>query len=248
GADVGFIELDYTDAPALHRAIDQCDVVVNTAGPFQGLASPLVLQTALSLGKQYVDVCDDIKLSRVARAEPMQQLARKTGATAIISTGIWPGCSSLLASKIVLDIGLSEVEKVLFSFYTAGSGGAGPTILSATFLILGEDVLTYKGGIPGGLPVFKKSASDVTAVNFGELGDRDVARLNLIECESCFQMGVRTVETYFGTSPTVWNKLFVLMANLIPQSVLRDRAKMDLLARISLPMVRLVDSLVGSQN
>jgi hypothetical protein len=83
----------------------------------------------------------------------------------------------------------------------------------ATFLILGEDVLTYKGGIP----VYKKSASDVRTVNFGNLGNRDVARLNLIECESCFSVGVRTVETFFGTAPPVWNKLFVLMANLIPQ-------------------------------
>jgi saccharopine dehydrogenase-like NADP-dependent oxidoreductase len=74
GADVGFLELDYEDAEALTEAIEQCDMVVNTAGPFQGLASPLVLQTALSLGKNYIDVCDDIKLSRVARAEPMQQV------------------------------------------------------------------------------------------------------------------------------------------------------------------------------
>ena len=29
------------------------------------------------------------------------------------------------------------MDRVRFSFFTAGSGGAGPTILTATFLILG---------------------------------------------------------------------------------------------------------------
>ena len=57
-----------------------------------------------------------------------------------------------------------------------------------------------------------------------------------------------SVETYFGTSPPFWNDLFVLMANIIPQRVLKDRVLMDLLARISLPMVRAVDAFVGSKN
>jgi hypothetical protein len=129
--------------------------------------------------------------------------------------------------------------------------GAGPTILSATFLILGEDVLTYVRG----KPVYKKSATDSISVDFGkDIGERKVARLNLIECESCYEylksQGIPkvSVETYFGTSPPFWNDLFVLMANIIPQRVLKDRVLMDLLARISLPMVRAVDAFVGSKN
>ena len=129
--------------------------------------------------------------------------------------------------------------------------GAGPTILSATFLILGEDVLTYQDG----QPAYKKSATDSISVQFGPyIGNRNVARLNLIECESCYQylrsLGFPnvTVETFFGTSPPVWNDLFVLMANLIPQRVLKDRQMMDILAQVSLPMVRAVDAFVGSKN
>lgn len=111
---------------------------------------------------------------------------------------------------------------------------------------LGENVLTYKSGKER----YFKSATDVMEVDFGEgIGFREVARLNLIECESCYQsLGVPNVETFFGTSPPIWNKLFVLMATLIPQSILQNRRYMDLLARISLPMVRLVDTLVGSKN
>ena len=34
-----------------------------------------------------------------------------------------------------------------FSYYTAGTGGAGPTILATSFLLLGEDVVAYGKGM-----------------------------------------------------------------------------------------------------
>jgi hypothetical protein len=136
--------------------------------------------------------------------------------------------------------------------------GAGPTLLAATFLILGEDVLTYQDG----RPVYRSSATDTFAVDFGpRIGRREVARLNLIECESCFrylqslstaqssrQTEKVSIETFFGTSPPFWNTLFVLMARAIPKGVLQSRPLMDSFSKLSLPMVRLVDSFVGSQN
>lgn len=33
-----------------------------------------------------------------------------------------------------------------FSYYIAGSGGVGPTTLASSFLLLGEDVITYNKG------------------------------------------------------------------------------------------------------
>lgn len=39
-----------------------------------------------------------------------------------------------------------------FYYYTAGTGGAGPTILATSFLLLGEDVIAYnKGQLLAGL-------------------------------------------------------------------------------------------------
>jgi len=135
--------------------------------------------------------------------------------------------------------------KRFFSFFTAGSGGAGQTILTATFLLLGENVLVYRDG----KRLYYKSATDRRQADFGAgIGQREVVRLNLIECESTAVAGVRNVETFFGTAPTVWNSLFVLMANLMPQRILQDRSLMATLAGISLPLVRFVDTLVGSKN
>lgn len=33
-----------------------------------------------------------------------------------------------------------------FHYYTAGTGGAGPTILATSFLLLGEEVVAYSKG------------------------------------------------------------------------------------------------------
>eukprot|EP00746_Dinoflagellata_sp_MGD_P015269 gnl/MRDRNA2_/MRDRNA2_133840_c0_seq1.p1 gnl/MRDRNA2_/MRDRNA2_133840_c0~~gnl/MRDRNA2_/MRDRNA2_133840_c0_seq1.p1 ORF type:complete len:509 (-),score=67.20 gnl/MRDRNA2_/MRDRNA2_133840_c0_seq1:115-1641(-) len=246
--NVEFEKVDVRKPEDLNRIAEKYDLIVNTAGPFQGLSESPLLRSVLMKGKLYVDVCDDIALSRLIRSQEYQELARENKAKAIISTGIWPGVSSLFAQHLIEGPqcgGKAQVEEVVFSFYTAGSGGAGPTILSATFLILGEDVLTYKNG----QEVLEKSATDSYTIDFGPgIGPREVARLNLIECESCHVAGVQTVSTFFGTAPAVWNKLFVLMANLLPQDLLRDRGAMDWLARFSLPVVRLVDSFVGSKN
>jgi len=63
-----------------------------------------------------------------------------------------PGVSSLMAKQLMRKV-LKEVPSlkpedlsVDFSFFTAGSGGAGVTLLVATFLILAEEALTIVNG------------------------------------------------------------------------------------------------------
>lgn len=204
------------------------------------------MRAACRGGKKYLDVCDDVELSRICRQDDIQMIAKNSGAKAIISTGIWPGVSSLLAQRVIQAAGgVEEVDKLTFSFHTSGSGGAGPTILTATFLILGEDALVYRDG----KREYLLSASDSRNVNFGtQFGMREVVRMNLIECESCASTGVKNVETFFGTAPPIWNKLFVLMAQSIPKRFLQDRDLMSKFAEFSLPMVYLIDKLVGSKN
>ena len=188
---VQFLPLDICEQSELDAAIPQYDLIIHTAGPFQGLRNPSVLETSLRHGRQYIDVCDDITLSTIARSTKFKELATKNRGAAVISTGIWPGGSSLFAQKIIDAVGGKEnVEKVKFTFFTAGTGNAGPTLLAATFLILGEDVLTYVKG----KKVYKKSATDLETVDFGkDIGMREVVRLNLIECESCHSSGTISI-------------------------------------------------------
>ena len=252
GKDVTFQAVDVYSESNLRSILPSYDLIIHTAGPFQGLESNIVLNVCMEMGKKYLDVCDDIHLSRVNRRLDLQTVAQKTGGSAIISTGIWPGASSLLARKVIEAAGgAEEVEDVKFSFFTAGSGGAGRTILTATFLLLGEDVQVYRDG----QIEFRKTSTDPVTVDFGPLGKRTICRLNLIECESCAvylstkgRTGGFNVETRFGTAPAIWNRLFAVMAKLVPQHLLQNRRAMNWFAAVSLPMVRLVDSLVGSQN
>lgn len=39
-----------------------------------------------------------------------------------------------------------EIESIEYSFFTAGTGNAGPTIVSATFLLLATEVITFLNG------------------------------------------------------------------------------------------------------
>ena len=246
---VKFQPLNLFDDEACGRLIPSYDLVINTAGPFQGLDTPALMESCLRRGVAYVDVCDDISLSRTARGQQYQQLAQTHCTSAVISAGIWPGVSSLLAEELLANVG-DEAASCRFSFFTAGSGGAGETILTATFLLLGENVLTYEQG----RQKFYKTATDGITVDFGPgVGLRDVVRLNLIECESCFVANAArlpdlSVETRFGTAPAFWNRLFALMALVMPQPLLQNRAAMKTLAAVSLPMVRLVDMFVGKTN
>lgn len=64
------------------------------------------------------------------------------------------------------------------------------------------------------------------------------------EAYSCSRtLGVPNVCTSFGTAPNYWNYLLAGMT-LLPKWVLRDRGLMQGLARVSEPVVRLVDRLV----
>lgn len=244
-SDVDFVQVDIADPAGLRRALAGIDLVVHTAGPFQQKRKPEVLEAAIEAGVPYVDVCDDRDLAK--EAKKLSQSAEKAGVTAIISAGIWPGVSSLLAvdcQKALADIG-EDTEKIDFQFFTAGTGNAGPTILSATFLIMAEKVLTYINGKEAFFP----AVSEFKTVNFGkETGNKTVFRLNLIEAYTCHNiLGVPSVATWFGTAPDMWNYLLKGLS-FVPREILSDRDLMQKFALFSEPLVRIIDTLVGATN
>lgn len=88
---VRFLSLDIANQTRLAEVIPNYDLIVHTAGPFQGLRDPLLLRETIKQGKRYIDVCDDVPMSCICRGEDMRAQARASGAVAVISTGIWPG-------------------------------------------------------------------------------------------------------------------------------------------------------------
>ena len=225
------------------------DLVVHTAGPFQGkVKTPNgVLEACCDAGVPYVDVCDDYCTASAAKA----RFAAKAKAPCIVSTGCWPGVSSLMAKQLVGKV-LRENKSLTpqdltvdFSFFTAGSGGAGVTLLVATFLILAEKALTIVNGRRRQVDSMK----EYSRINFGSLvGDKAVAHLNLLETASIADnLGVGNVKSLFGTAPDFWNALLGAMAQL-PPSLLANEDLMRKLSVFSLPIVRLVDAFAGATN
>lgn len=132
-----------------------------------------------------------------------------------------------------------------FSFFTSGTGGAGPTIVSATFLLLATEVVAYVDGERVALePWTERRVRDFG----GTIGEHECYLLDNPDVPTTAEaLGVRTCTSRFGTFPTMWNGLFGAM-KAVPTSLLADRAKMQALALFSMPIIRAVDALVGGTN
>jgi saccharopine dehydrogenase-like NADP-dependent oxidoreductase len=254
----GFVKLHREDASSVRQALQLhvtdknkpfYDLVVHTAGPFQGKQSSTngVLQACMQSHVPYIDVCDDYSTSCAAK-ENYKTMALNHSVPCIVSTGCWPGVSSLMAVQLLRYVSTNHPPKDLalnFSFFTAGSGGAGSTLLVATFLILAEQALLIQNGKRTYVPPMREYSS----VDFGPIvGRKDVAHLNLLETASIHDvLGIGNIVTKFGTAPGYWNFLLGLMARL-PPGWLSNEVWMEKLALFSLPIVRLVDYFAGATN
>jgi NAD(P)-dependent dehydrogenase (short-subunit alcohol dehydrogenase family) len=249
---VDFVPLNREVASSIPRLTQVYDLVVHTAGPFQGkIKTPNgILEACVDNNIPYVDVCDDYCTAMAAKSKYAEK-AKAVGVPCIVSTGCWPGVSSLMAKQLV-DKALKAYPSLTaddlnvdFAFFTAGSGGAGATLLVATFLILAEEALTVVKGRRKSV----KAMKDYTMVHFGSIvGNKEVAHLNLLETASVHEvLGVGSTKCLFGTAPGFWNTLLGIMAQL-PPSLLANENLMTKLAVFSLPIVRVIDFFAGATN
>ncbi|XAR60344.1 UDP-glucose 4-epimerase [Bertholletia excelsa] len=246
GKNSEFAEVDIGDMESLKSVLCDVDLVVHTAGPFQQAEKCTVLETAIETKTAYLDVCDDT--SYAWRAKSYMQKAKAANIPAITMGGIYPGVSNVMAAELVRsarDESKGKPERLRFSYYTAGSGGAGPTILATSFLLLGEEVVAYSKGEK----VKQKPYTGTLNIDFGKgIGKRDVYLLNLPEVRSAHEvLGIPTVSARFGTAPFFWNWGMEAMTALLPVEYLRDRSKVQQLVQLFDPVVRAVDSIAGER-
>lgn len=246
GKQSKFVQVDIDDIESLGAALDDVDLVVHTAGPFQQAEKCTVLEAAIQSKTAYIDVCDDT--SYAFRAKSFGERAVAANVPAITTAGIYPGVSNVMAAELVRaarDEDRGIPEKLRFSYYTAGSGGAGPTILATSFLLLGEEVIAYSKGEK----VKLKPYSGMLNVDFGKgIGKRDVYLLNLPEVRTAYEiLGIPSVSARFGTAPFFWNWGMEVMTALLPPEFLRDRNKVQNLVKLFDPLVRAVDGIAGER-
>jgi len=244
--DTDFVPVDLDGGDeSLSAAVGGFSLVVHTAGPFQGRTDPGLLRSCVRGGVAYVDVCDEWELA--VAAKEMEGEAAEAGVAAVVSSGIWPGVSALMAAEAIGRLRNSgkEVEDLKFSFFTSGTGNAGPTIVSATFLLLATPALTYADG----KTTQKEPWTEQRSVDFGPtIGTKPTWLLDNPDVPTVRQaLGVPNVSSRFGTDPLFWNYLFGAM-KAIPRSLLYNRDAMQNFALFSEPIIRAVDALVGATN
>lgn len=108
GSAVSGHRVDVTDRAGLVAAMRDCDLVVNTVGPFFRFRVA-ILAAAIDAGRDYVDICDDPQPTLQMLA--MGDRARAAGVTALIGMGASPGIANLLAVRAGRQ--LDTVETVL---------------------------------------------------------------------------------------------------------------------------------------
>ncbi|PQQ20789.1 uncharacterized protein Pyn_10460 [Prunus yedoensis var. nudiflora] len=246
GGNSEFSEVNIDNVKSLEAALKDVDLVVHAAGPFQQAEKCTVLEAALQTKTAYVDVCDDTAYS--LRAKSFNSRALAANVPAITTGGIYPGVSNVMAAELVRAArseSKGKPERLRFYYYTAGTGGAGPTILATSFLLLGEEVVAFNKGEK----IKLKPYSGMLTIDFGKgIGKKDVYLLNLPEVRSTHEvLGVPTVSARFGTSPFFWNWGMAAMTSLLPAELLRDRSKVQQMVDLFDPVVRRVDSIAGER-
>jgi len=249
-AEIDFVHVDWTDwtdetlDDILRR--EGCGLVVHTAGPFQGRTDPKLVRACSRLGIPYVDVCDEFELAQTAKNR-CDESSKAKKVSAVVAAGIWPGVSALMAACAAEELRENNQEPgtLDFSFFTAGTGNAGPTIVSATFLLLATPVLAFRKGAREMLEPW----TEPTQKDFGPaVGTKPVWLLDNPDVPTtALSLGIPNVASRFGTDPLPWNYLFGAM-KAIPRDVLYDRDLMQNFALFSEPIIRFVDKLVGATN
>lgn len=239
--ELEFVQMDLDDPSSVAAAVNGRSLCIHTAGPFQQRKTPVLLKACIDARVPYCDVCDEIVLARSSK--DLAARAAEAGVPAIVSCGIWPGVSALMAAEAKERMG--SCDRIDFSFFTAGTGNAGPTIVSATFLLLNQDALIAQTGSLVG----KEPWTEQRTIDFGgSIGLRPTWLLDNPDVPTCaVALDVPNMSSRFGTAPLVWNYLFGAMKAL-PSALLGDKGKMQALALFSEPIIRAVDLLVGATN
>ncbi|CAA0805844.1 Saccharopine dehydrogenase [Striga hermonthica] len=170
------------------------------------------------------------------------------GVPAITNAGANPGVSNLMAATLIHDAqteNRGQPQKLRYNYFTSGSGGTGPGVLSTTFYLLADEAVTYHQGEEKKL----KAYSDKRSVSFGEgIGERDVFLLNVPEVASARRVfGVPTIDARFGTAPFFWNWTLLAVIKLLPVEILKDRRIVQFLSKFSYPFIRAVDVISGEK-
>ncbi|WP_158890792.1 saccharopine dehydrogenase family protein [Amycolatopsis anabasis] len=145
------VHLDATDPAALRQTFADCDVVLNTMGPFSKFARPIV-EAAVECGCDYLDIDDDWEST--VEAFEFDAKAREKGLRVVKGIGGSPGISNLAAASAARR--LDKVTEIFTGWSMRGAvledepayppaGGAGAAVEHWLIQISGS-IRAYRDG------------------------------------------------------------------------------------------------------
>jgi saccharopine dehydrogenase-like NADP-dependent oxidoreductase len=239
GDRVSYLPVELADMPSLASAIAPADLVIHCAGPFRQ-QEPVVLETCIARGVNYVDVSDDRLFTLAALA--LAPAAQAAGVTAVINTGVFPGISNSMARQAVEQLDIAT--EIAISYVVAGSGGAGITVMRTTFLNIQH---CFDAWIDGRWQQVKPYTSREIVEFPAPFGRAAVYWFDMPESLTLTQtFPVATVTTKFGSTPDFYNHLTWLTAHVFPKALMRQPQFIEGLARISHRMTDVTDRFSGT--
>jgi saccharopine dehydrogenase (NAD+, L-lysine-forming) len=166
-ARVSACSLDVNDQASLKNSIQECDVVVNCVGPFYKYGPP-ILRAAIEVGRDYVDICDDLDAT-IAQLE-LDEMAKEKSVRAIIGMGSSPGLANLLV-RFANDTLLDQVEEVDICHVHGGEASEGPAVLKHRIHAMVNEVPVFVDGKFENVMLLEESGARYSSeVDFGEVG------------------------------------------------------------------------------
>ncbi|KAL3653334.1 hypothetical protein CASFOL_003015 [Castilleja foliolosa] len=237
GGNSEFAHVDIQDFRSLESAMTDVDVVVHAAGPFE-YADTKVLEAAIQSKTAYIDISDHVEYARQAKSYMNKAIA--AGVPAITNAGASPGLSNLMAATLIHN---AQRESKGYNCFTAGSGGTGPGVLATSFYLLADEAIAYQNGEKINL----KPYSNMINIDFGEgIGKKDVFLMNMSEVVSSHEIfKVPNIHAGFGTGPFFWNWTLSAFIKIMPVELLKNKNVVQLLVKMSYPLIHAVDIFFG---
>jgi len=235
---VQFLALDLADQEKLKQTIASHDLVIHCAGPFV-YRDASALKTCIETGVNYLDVSDNRAFTRKALA--YREVAERSGVTAIVNTGIFPGISNSMVRHDVEQ--LDETDRIHLSYLVAGSGGAGITVMRTTFLGLQKP---FEAWIDNQWQMVKPY-SEREKIKFpAPYNNAGVYWFDMPEAFTLVDsFPVKTVITKFGSVPDFYNHLTWIAAHIFPPSWIKNPGGVEFLSHVSYRMTSVTDNLSG---
>ncbi len=123
GVEVKYV--DVNDPQMLSQLMKESEIVLNAVGPFY-IYGPKVLERAVEVGVDYVDVCDD--LDATLKMLELNQRAAENGVRALVGMGSSPGLSNIIV-KFAAQKLLDEIDSVDILHVHGGEPYEGPAVI-----------------------------------------------------------------------------------------------------------------------